>query len=195
MCWRIMCIFICIFLTHFKRYSVSFKYLRLKPIAIEWGKNSVKTKKAWCILFGFEGPTTEQDLWGLYSMHLPLSGAWHYPISAHPGRVPAARVPCPSLPHLSAICKASCGKVRFQILLEGLFKNTSPASSASFSGYPPLPGPSGCVLHPVQLWRFQIFTPLIFLVIFQLLRLFLFYFLIVHIHLLCLAGGFLSLKK
>ena len=33
-----MCIFICIFLTHFKRYSVSFKYLRLKPIAIEWGK-------------------------------------------------------------------------------------------------------------------------------------------------------------
>lgn len=86
-------------------------------------------------------------------------------------------------------------KVWFQILLEGLFKNTSPASSASFSGYPPLPGPSGCVLHPVQLWRFQIFTPLIFLVIFQLLRLFLFYFLIAHIHLLGLAGGFLSLKN
>ena len=39
------------------------------------------------------------------------------------------------------------------------------------------------------------FTPLFFLVIFQLLRLFLFYFSIVHIHLLGLSGGFLSLKN
>ena len=39
------------------------------------------------------------------------------------------------------------------------------------------------------------FTTLIFLVIFQLLRLLLFYFSIAHIHLLGLAGGFLSLKN
>ena len=66
-----LCAYLFVVFTHLKRYSLSFKYLRLKPIAIEWGKNKTGSRQRGhgaSSLDLFEGPTTEQGLWGLYSI-------------------------------------------------------------------------------------------------------------------------------
>lgn len=185
-----LCAYLFVFFTHLKRYSLSFKYLRLKPIAIEWGKNRVKTKRAWCILFDFEGPTTEQGLWGLYSI---LGNMALYYLCTH------RETPC---------CQGALSSTASPLsYLQGKLRKGT------------IPNPAGRALQKYlyffslifwiystsrTFWvcsasssalKFSNSLLFFFLVIFQLLRLFLFYFSIAHIHLLGLSGGFLSLKN
>lgn len=154
-------------------------------------QNRVKTKRAWCILFGPVWRSNNRTGLMRTLFHSREHGII---LSLHTqgnSLLPGCLVLHGLTSQLSArqaverYYSKSCwkGSSKIPLLLQPHFLD--------ILYFPDLLGVF-CIQFSFDVFKF---TPLFFLVIFQLLRLFLFYFSIVHIHLLGLSGGFLSLKN